>query len=102
MNAIRENVSSVSDGTELKTEFGIAFNLSETAEDVLRFSDEEEKQMRSSLRTRDGATQFRDLFFGKNASDLGMAERLLKITESAQRDITRELGSTGVYFDLYA
>lgn len=88
--------------SRLSTQFGLTFEISADRAEPLRFSDSDQKQLYSSLRTSSGVGEFRELMFGTRTKPNGLIDDLLVVAEETRQTITRELGSRGVFLDLYA
>jgi hypothetical protein len=105
LQSIRQNLKTAiseftaPDANGIKDKMGIAFEFGK-ADAVFKFSDFAQTKFSGSLKSLRGATEFQDLFFGKTLDDEGLADRLLDITKAAEKDVTRALGSEGIFVDI--
>ncbi len=85
--------------SQLKTDLGIAFDFSRNRNPVLRFGNDQGRQLTSALRSTEGAREFADFFFGTEQME-GLADRLQSLLEASEKRLVRELGPSGHVIDV--
>lgn len=87
--------------SRLKSAFGLRLGAEADDRQVIGFNRSGRARFERSMKRASGVNEFREMMFGSSSGqkETGVVDRLIEITERIERNLTRELGATGVYVD---
>ncbi len=89
-------------GQEFQTDFGVNFRFRDYGGKVFRFGSAEQSKFVSGMKSARNVSALRGLLFGAEDESGGLANRLLDVVSSTEREITSQFGTAGIFVDTFA